>query len=276
MDYTSKQSVKPNRNTLFSQCHVTNITMCYYNIFFICRSVSRSPLVAEPCVSQGVDVEGIQGFLILMSNGLCKTLEDATGTEHVNKDIAVLVAESFTDQSTLNSVAQSVVDKIVRKHHDTFMSTSERKEMCKKRKDMTLLVRNFNYPLPRSLSADAQSPAVFTAGLTEHVQTLQETLQSINISTFGDYSTNQIEDDQMLFMCQQTGSKKLELNEDGRCTPYADFTNFHNTINSLSVTERELYNKNSELKPVEPDVILEDPNEDESNASSSPTCESLN
>ena len=222
-------------------------------------------MVAEPSVSNGVDIGGIQGFLVLISNGLCKTLEDATGTDHVNKDIAVLVAEAFAEQSTLNSVAQSVVDKVVRKHHDTFMSNPDRKDLCRKRKDMTLLIRNFNYPLPHSKSStDVQSPLppVFTPGPEAAVKSLHETIQSLNISTFSDYSTNQSEDEQHLFMCQQTGSKKLELDEDGRVKLCVDFTEYYNTINALSDSEKETHYKNVTLKPVEPDVIQEETTED--------------
>lgn len=83
-----------------------------------------------------------------MSDGLYQALTDATGTEMVNGDIAKMVAQEFSQQTTLTGVAQAVVDRVVRIHHDTFMTGNEvQKSVCQKRDDITLLVRNFNYPL---------------------------------------------------------------------------------------------------------------------------------
>lgn len=45
-------------------------------------------------------------------------------------------------------MAQAVVDKVVRIHHDTYMTgTPQQKQLCQKRDDITLLVRQFKYPL---------------------------------------------------------------------------------------------------------------------------------
>lgn len=109
----------------------------------------------------GIPLDDKQGFLILMSYGLFKSLLDATGTEHVNRDLAGMIASEFASQSTLNGVAQAVVDKVVRLHHDAFMTSSDsRKQLCQKRKDMTLLVRNFNYPLPNAVSSPTSGTQV--------------------------------------------------------------------------------------------------------------------
>lgn len=95
-----------------------------------------------------------------MSNGFYKSLELATGTEHVNIDIASMVVSEFSMQTTLEGVAQAVVDKVVRIHHDTYLvNVGQRKDMCQKRDDMTLLVRNFNYPLPNSANSPTTSGA---------------------------------------------------------------------------------------------------------------------
>lgn len=89
-----------------------------------------------------------------MSDGLYQALQDATGCDRVNVDVARMVAAEFSIQSTLNGVAQAVVDKVARIHHDTYLTIPERKQLCQKRGDITLLVRNINYPL-----ANAGSPA---------------------------------------------------------------------------------------------------------------------
>ena len=123
----------------------------------VCYSSANSdPITAIPEVTGGIDIgdDECTGFLILMSYGMFKSLEDATGTEHVNTEIASMMASEFAAQTTLNGVAQAVVDHVVRIHHDTYMtSTDHRKDVCQKRKDITLLVRNFNYPLPNAMNS---------------------------------------------------------------------------------------------------------------------------
>ncbi|KAK7507282.1 hypothetical protein BaRGS_00001217 [Batillaria attramentaria] len=109
---------------------------------------TKEPVIAEPFVDGGIPVDDSCAFLIIMSDGLYEAFTDATGTERVNADIAGMVATEFSQQTTLNGVAQAVVDKVVRIHHDTFMTGNVlQKRLCQKRDDITLLVRQFNYPL---------------------------------------------------------------------------------------------------------------------------------
>lgn len=111
-------------------------------------SAKKEPVIADPYVCGGIPVDGSCAFLIIMSDGLYQSLQDAVPTEHVNVDIATMVATEFSQQTTLNGVAQAVVDKVVRIHHDTYMmGNHQQKLLCQKRDDITLLVRRFNYPL---------------------------------------------------------------------------------------------------------------------------------
>lgn len=48
-------------------------------------------------------------------------LEEATNSEQANKEIAQIVVEQFGSQSTITGVAQGVVDRIARIHHDHYM-----------------------------------------------------------------------------------------------------------------------------------------------------------
>ena len=132
------------------------LRLCFYEVYFPRSCASSSPVIVEPEVQGGIEIDNTRGFLILMSDGLYKSLEDATGTDHVNADIASMVATEFSQQSTLNGVAQAVVDKVVRKHHDAFMM-SPCKTVCRKRDDITLLVRNISYQLA-NMNSPQSSP----------------------------------------------------------------------------------------------------------------------
>ncbi|CAG5135814.1 unnamed protein product, partial [Candidula unifasciata] len=142
-----------------------------YKDNFILSAAKVEPVIADPFVDGGLPIDSSCAFMVLMSDGLYQALADATGTDTVNGDIAKMVAQEFSQQTTLTGVAQAVVDRVVRIHHDTFMTGNEtQKALCQKRDDITLLVRNFNYPLSvhspssvRSISSPAHTPSYSVA-----------------------------------------------------------------------------------------------------------------
>lgn len=58
-----------------------------------------------------------------------------------------MIATEFAKQGSLDDVAQAVVERVKRIHHDTLLSGGDRAKFCSKHEDMTLLVRNLGYPL---------------------------------------------------------------------------------------------------------------------------------
>ena len=69
-----------------------------------------------------------------------------------------MIDTEFAKQTSLDAVAQAVVDRVKRIHGDTFASGGERAKFCPRHEDMTLLVRNFGYPLGE-MSQPTPSPA---------------------------------------------------------------------------------------------------------------------
>lgn len=117
-------------------------------MIYFSSAAKVEPVIADPFVDGGIEIDSTCAFMVIMSDGLYQALTDATGTETVNGDIAKMVAQEFGQQTTLTGVAQAVVDRVVRIHHDTFMTESgDKKDLCQKRDDITLLVRNFHFPL---------------------------------------------------------------------------------------------------------------------------------
>ena len=74
------------------------------------------------------------------------------------QEIAAMIDTEFAKQTSLDAVAQAVVDRVKRIHSDTFASGGERAKFCPRHEDMTLLVRNFGYPLGE-LSQPTPAPA---------------------------------------------------------------------------------------------------------------------
>ena len=73
--------------------------------------------------------------------------EPLTPFLQVNKDIIALIAAELNDQSTIEAVAQSVVDKLCRAHQEEFARSLG--AHCQEREDMTLLIRLFSANLGR-------------------------------------------------------------------------------------------------------------------------------
>ena len=207
-----------------------------------------------------------------MSDGVYRSLVDATDTNHVSADIAGMVASEFSRQSTLNGVSQAVVDRITRKHHDAYALSNPGDEVhakCSLRDDMTLVIRNFNYRL-RAMSIDQSgTPRASTASLTSSAsvtssnddttptdgtptatnkpteysnpffaqlkgQPVQTLLESLNIDSNADSFADSI---------KSNASVTLDLDADGKLEPYVSFKDFNDALDAMNEDERREFEK---------------------------------
>ncbi|XP_012314414.1 TGF-beta-activated kinase 1 and MAP3K7-binding protein 1 isoform X3 [Aotus nancymaae] len=129
-----------------------------YTDIDLLSAAKSKPIIAEPEIHGAQPLDGVTGFLVLMSEGLYKALEAAHGPGQANQEIAAMIDTEFAKQTSLDAVAQAVVDRVKRIHSDTFASGGERARFCPRHEDMTLLVRNFGYPLGE-MSQPTTSPA---------------------------------------------------------------------------------------------------------------------
>ncbi|XP_015513997.1 TGF-beta-activated kinase 1 and MAP3K7-binding protein 1 [Neodiprion pinetum] len=203
-----------------------------YREFEELASASTEPIIAEPEIHGGIELDDSCRFLLLMSRGLYKSLEEATGTDQVNKELAQMAVEQFRVQSTLTGVAQAVVDKIVRIHHDVNMSNSQNTLTTGKRDDITLLVRNFNFPLPNVL----KSPTIQSVRFNPDVQTVPVPSRMDNdyYSSSGTNTSDQQNCDTSTTETSTTsdmyppGGKPV--NRDTKIKPYVDFSEYFKTV----------------------------------------------
>uniref|UniRef100_A0A3Q2U870 TGF-beta activated kinase 1 (MAP3K7) binding protein 1 n=1 Tax=Fundulus heteroclitus TaxID=8078 RepID=A0A3Q2U870_FUNHE len=225
-------------------------------------AATAKPIMAEPEIPGSHSLDNVTGFLLLMSEGLINALESAHGPEQVNQEIVAMVAAELAQQSSLEAVAQSVVERVKRLHHDVFASGRQRAAYCSGHEDMTLLIRTINYPRLKPTSAllsggriypvsvpysNSQSTSKTSVTLslvmpsqgtltngTNTASTLEEgtptpgsqsptaTLQSTNTQT---QSSSSSSGDGSLF--RQRGSQAAQPDETGRVPPYVDFSQFY-------------------------------------------------
>ncbi|XP_037369429.1 TGF-beta-activated kinase 1 and MAP3K7-binding protein 1 isoform X2 [Talpa occidentalis] len=234
-----------------------------YTDIDLLSAAKSKPIIAEPEIHGAQPLDGVTGFLVLMSEGLYKALEAAHGPGQANQEIAAMIDTEFAKQTSLDAVAQAVVDRVKRIHGDTFASGGERAKFCPRHEDMTLLVRNFGYPLgemsqaPTSAAggrvypvsvpySSAQSTsktsvtlslvmpsqgqlvngAHSTSALDEATPTLTNQSPTLTLQSTNTHTqSSSSSSDGGLFRSRPAHS--LPPGEDGRVEPYVDFAAFY-------------------------------------------------
>ncbi|XP_016313565.1 TGF-beta-activated kinase 1 and MAP3K7-binding protein 1 [Sinocyclocheilus anshuiensis] len=232
-----------------------------YTDIDVLSAAKQKPIISEPEIHGGQSLEGVTGFLLLMSEGLIKALESAHGPEQVNQEIVAMVAAELAQQSSLEAAAQSVVERVKRLHHDAYVSGRQRAPHCARHEDMTLLIRVVNYTLTDGSLTPTQGGRIYPVSVpySNHQSTSKTsvmlslvmpaqgtltngsntastlegdtptagqsptaTLQSTNTHT---QSSSSSSGDGSLF--RQRGSQAAQPDETGRVPPYVDFTQFY-------------------------------------------------
>ncbi|OCT83111.1 TGF-beta-activated kinase 1 and MAP3K7-binding protein 1 [Xenopus laevis] len=238
-----------------------------FNDMELLSTATTKPITAEPEIHGCQPLDGVTGFLVLMSEGLYKALESAHGPGQANQEIAAMIATEFAKQVSVDEVAQAVVERVKRIHHDTFASGAERAKFCTKHEDMTLLVRNLGYPLEDispptltptqggrlypvsvpyssahntsktsvtlSLVMPSQGPVVNGTNSSSTLDGTTPTMQSPSAtlqSTNTHTQSSSSSSDGGLFRSRPSPS--LQPDEDGRVEPYVDFTDFYQLWNT--------------------------------------------
>nr|XP_023652622.1 TGF-beta-activated kinase 1 and MAP3K7-binding protein 1 isoform X3 [Paramormyrops kingsleyae] len=131
-----------------------------YTDIELLSTAKSKPIIAEPEIHVQ-SLEGVNGFLLLMSEGLIKALEAAHGPEQANQEIVAIVAAELAQQNSLEQAAQCAVERVRRLHHDAFASGRQRGPHCSRHEDMTLVVRTLSYALPDSALTPTQGGRIY-------------------------------------------------------------------------------------------------------------------
>ncbi|KAG5832541.1 hypothetical protein ANANG_G00292240 [Anguilla anguilla] len=229
-----------------------------YSDIDLLSAAKSKPITAEPEIHGSQSVEGVSGFLLLVSEGLIKALEAAHGPEQANQEMVAIVAAELAQQSSLDAAAQAVVERVKRLHHDAFASGRQRATQCSRHEDMTLLIRVLNYTLADCALTPTQGGRIYPVSVpysnsqstsktsvtlslvmpsqgtltngTNTTSTQEEgtptpsqsptaTLQSTHTHTQSSSSSSG--DGGSLF--RQRGSQAAQPDETGRVQPYVDF-----------------------------------------------------
>ncbi|KAJ8001642.1 hypothetical protein DPEC_G00171590 [Dallia pectoralis] len=237
-----------------------------YSEIDLLSAAKSKPIIAEPEIQPSQSLEGLTGFLLLMSEGLIKALESAHGPEQANQEMVAMVAAELAQQGSLEAVAQSVVERVKRLHHDVYAAGRQRAASCSRHEDMTLLIRTINYTLadgavtptqggriypvsvPYSICASSTSKTSVTLSLvmpsqggtltngTNTASTLDEGTptpgQSPTATLLSSTNTQATQSSSSSSgdggsLFRQRASQASQPDETGRVPPYVDFTQFY-------------------------------------------------
>lgn len=97
-------------------------------------------------------------FLVLMSFGLCVTLEEEIYNheqQNINREVIQTIVQQFRTESSLVEVAQTVIERIVSKYYTNYIAKRDATQM-KRPADLTLMIRNFNFLMPNEASSNQE------------------------------------------------------------------------------------------------------------------------
>ncbi|CAN8008242.1 unnamed protein product [Ixodes pacificus] len=164
------------------------------------REAKEEPVLAEPEICGGIRVDESCLYLLLLSEGLCQALKDA-GMQDPNQEIAQMVDQEVSTQSSLARAAQTVVNRVA------LLQATSGGQRCQG--GLTLLVR----PLQQQPERREPAPAVDDpSGI--NVDTPESTLSSYESAG----------PTKALFRRGQKAPPPLD--DEGRLEPYVDFGPF--------------------------------------------------
>lgn len=116
----------------------------------------------------------------------------------------------------------------MRIHHDDNMSNPEGRQTSGKREDITLLVRNFNFPMPHALKSPTIGQVRFNPIVQTTVASVQETYTSISTVASSDNFDPSSNDTSSTSEIYPPGAKPLDRN--AKVKPYVDFSEYFEKV----------------------------------------------
>ncbi|GBP67513.1 TGF-beta-activated kinase 1 and MAP3K7-binding protein 1 [Eumeta japonica] len=117
-----------------------------YKAFPDIRAATAEPVIPTPEIHGPIVLDDSCRFLVLVSSGVYKRIQEVKGSsEQANKQLSQIIVENFRKATNFETLCQSVLDEI----EQEFMSYCMKNNLTpKSNTHMTLLIRNFNFPLP--------------------------------------------------------------------------------------------------------------------------------
>ncbi|KAI5631011.1 protein phosphatase 2C domain-containing protein [Phthorimaea operculella] len=133
-------------NQTGTRCLGNYLVKGLWKAFPTLSSAHTEPVVAVSEIHGPIALDDYSRFLVLVSAGVYKRIQEARGSdEQTNKQLAQIIVENFRKTEDFGTVSQTVLEEI----EEEFISYCYKNNLTPKpNTHMSLLIRNFNFPLP--------------------------------------------------------------------------------------------------------------------------------
>ncbi|KAJ2941603.1 hypothetical protein O0L34_g14659 [Tuta absoluta] len=133
-------------NQTGTRCLGNYLVKGLWKAFPTLSSAHTEPVVAVSEIHGPIALDQYSRFLVLVSAGVYKRIQEARGSdEQTNKQLAQIIVENFRKTEHFNTVSQTVLQEV----EEEFISYCYKNNLTPKpNTHMSLLIRNFNFPLP--------------------------------------------------------------------------------------------------------------------------------
>lgn len=177
-------------NQTGTRCLGNYLVKGLYKAFPTISAAATEPVIATPEIHGPIVLDDSCRFLILVSAGVYKRIQEAKGSsEQTNKQLSQIIVENFRKQTEFRRVSQSVLEEI----EEEFVSYCVKNNLTpKSNTHMSLLIRNFNFlpPAPESTGMQKNASVRFNPIVQSKSNTLLNEIDSEVYSSGTNEETN--------------------------------------------------------------------------------------
>lgn len=122
-----------------------------------------------------------------------------------------------------------MVDRVVRLHHDWYMSNPLNASSTK-REDITLVVRNFNFPMPNAITSPTNPLVTFNPIVNAISNCSLQSGTLTNVETESTWSNNAVNTNETSSSSQDVDMSDMGLGPDQKITGYVDFEVYYKNL----------------------------------------------
>ncbi|XP_049880725.1 TGF-beta-activated kinase 1 and MAP3K7-binding protein 1-like [Pectinophora gossypiella] len=224
-------------NQTGTRCLGNYLVKGLWKAFPTLSAASAEPVVAVSEIHGPIALDHYSRFLVLVSAGVYKRIQESRGSsEQTNKQLAQIIVEHFRNTEDFATVSQSVLEEI----EEEFVSYCYKNNLTPKpNTHMSLLIRNFNFPLPnvRPEETTSQSNIVprtasvrFNPIVQSKSNTLLNEIDSELSSTNEETNDSNIDTNRSIESSSEIYLAGKPYDKDRRIKGYVDFSCYYENV----------------------------------------------
>ncbi|XP_026322982.1 TGF-beta-activated kinase 1 and MAP3K7-binding protein 1-like [Hyposmocoma kahamanoa] len=145
LDINKLRNVQYLGNQTGTRCLGNYLVKGLHKAFPLLCTATSEPIISTCEIHGPIALDHYSRFLVLVSASVYKRIQESRGSsEQTNKQLAQIIVENFRKTDNFKTVSQSVLQEI----EEEFITYCYKNNLTPKHNHMSLIIRNFNFPLP--------------------------------------------------------------------------------------------------------------------------------